>query len=65
MMVADRENVRQHARMSRTGGHTERVNAQSSDSQFRSGAHESGMQILRALSNDTRAQPLRSPSASL
>ena len=66
MMVADRESVRQHARVSRTGGTAEQVNAQSSPGQTQSGAHQSGMQILRALLNDARAQaPFRSPSAPL
>jgi hypothetical protein len=63
MMVADRETERQHARMSTIGGTAEQVNAQSSSGQSRSGAHRRGMQILRAVSNDARDQPLRSPSA--
>ena len=65
MMVADRESVRQHARISRTGGATEQVTAQSSSGQSRSGAHQTGMQILRAVSNDVRNRALRSPSVPL
>jgi hypothetical protein len=65
MMVADRESARQHAGISRTGGSVEHVTAQSSSGQSRSGAHRTGMQILRAASNIARDQPLRSPSAPL
>ena len=65
MMVADRESVRQHAGLSRTGGSVEHVAAQSSSGQPRSDDHRAGMQILRAASNIAGDQPLRSPSAPL
>jgi hypothetical protein len=65
MMVADRESARQHARMSRTGGTADQVNAQSSSGGSRTAAHPAGMQILRDVSNDARNRPLRSPSAPL
>jgi hypothetical protein len=64
-MVADRENVRQHARMLRTGDTAEPVDAQSPSGPSRAGAHRTSMQILRATSNNVRDQPLRSPSAPL
>ena len=65
MMVADRESVRQHARISQAGGHAEQVDARSSAGQSGSGPHRSGIQILPAVSKDASDRPLRAPSARL